>query len=102
MKKKRDFYSTLRYFSEEERIIEINKTKMIEKLGIIIFYDNTYSNSGNYKPSMYKTIEEYERDRARAHYLITMNKPIPQALQNKLIAARIELEKKGLLEPFIE
>lgn len=102
MKRKKRSIHNLRTITREEQEYAIYLTNLRLKLGIQTIYDNSYSGGNKYIPSMYTSTDEYEYDKLIVDNLITMNKPIPQDLQNKLIAARIELESLGLLEPYVE
>ena len=92
----------LRTITKEEQEYAIYLTNLRLMLGIQTVYDNSYSDENKYIPSMYSSTDEYEHDKLIVDNLITMNKPIPQVLEDKLIRARIELENEGLLEPYTE
>lgn len=98
-KRKISFYEGIHPISEEERKKEIKETKLRAYLGIDIFYDDA-SVTKEYTPSVYKSQNEYESDKLKAECYICNNKPVPQTLQNKLVAARIELENKGLIKRY--
>ena len=100
MKKKRSFFASAITFTDEEIQTEKLKAKLRAKLGIKTIYDDTQCKQYSYIPSMYSSIEEYERDKDKADYLITIDKPIPNELYDKLVQARLELESKGLLKKF--
>ena len=102
MKRKRSFYEGVHQISEEEIALQIKKSKLRAKLGIILFYDDTHTTLETYTPSMYTSIEKYEEEKSKANYYININKPIPKDMEARLIAARIELENKGLLEKYTD
>ena len=84
----------------EHAMLQANKrAQLLNYLGIAEYYDQpttTYINK--YVPTVYKSIEEYESDKFNARMLIDLNKPIPKELERKLVTARKELEKHGILE----
>ena len=102
MKNKRSFYASVRIISEEERAKEMYKEKMRAKLGILVIYDAAYNSADNYKPSMYSSLQKYEEEKNKAHLFITMEKHVPKDMEQRLIAARIELENMGLLDRYEE
>ena len=97
---KRSFYASVRTISKEEQAREIYKAKLRAKLGIQTIYDAAHNNVDSYKPSMYSSIQKYEEEKSKAHLFITMNKSVPKDMEQRLIAARIELENLGLIERF--
>ena len=85
--------------SDVNNAIEQEKIRLM--LGIYTTYDAIQSNNHNrYAPSMYSSLDEYELDKNEADNYIYNNKSVPKQLEQKLIAARIELENKGLLEKY--
>lgn len=75
------------------------RTKLLEYLGIIEYYDQSETvYISEYIPTRYKSIEAYESDKFTARMLIDSNKPIPKELEQKLVIAKQELERYGVLE----
>lgn len=102
MRKKIDARKLAYTLTEEDVKEAIMQEKIRVKLGLYDVYDSTYTESKEYVPSMYSSIDAYEYDKYIAENLILFNKPIPKELEDKLIRARLELENIGLLEPYTE
>ena len=116
--KKVDIKDIITYFTEEEIAENIRRTNLMDKLGIILYFDKSDNNSkekeytdpyfkitdSQFKQlnTQYKCFADYDRDKNTANYLICNDKPIPQDLYNKLAQTRIELEQAGLLPPYKE
>lgn len=72
-------------------------------LGILpIDYDTPGRDYEIVIPSNYRTEHEYENDKSLADSFIFKDMSVPKDLANKLIAARRDLEKRGLKEPIDE
>lgn len=52
-------------------------------------------------PSNYDSIYEYSEDKNDASFYIYNNRKVPKQLAKKLIRARRQLERRGVLEPFV-
>lgn len=101
MKKKISVKELAYTLTESDVTNAIEQEKIRIMLGIYTTYDAVQSNNhNNYVPSMYSSLDEYELDKGEADNYIYNNKPVPKQLEQKLIAARIELENKGLLQRY--
>lgn len=102
MKKKRHRISIkdLRELTDEEVLENKRKLDLLFGLGIMLGYDDVGVNNEKTFLSvstLYKSLYDYEVDKSEASLMITEKKPITQALYDKLLITKQELEQAGLI-----
>ena len=101
MRRKIDIRKLAYTLTEKDVKEAIEQENIRRLLGIYTVYDDVQNKKVvGYIPSMYKSLDEYEIDKSEADNYIYNNQPVPDALASKLIAARIELEKRNLIKKY--
>lgn len=100
-KVKHSIYDLAKGISPEEIAVDRRQNELRMKLGLNYNWEdrnyNKYVKEFLKISTHYKSINDYELDKAKASILITENKPIPADLYNRLLQTKEELEKANIL-----
>jgi len=99
--KKHSAYAEAVLRSPEEIKSEKYRLKLKREVGIFYFFDSP-SRKDTGLPVNYTSYIEYTKDKYEASTLIDSNQQIPKELYDKLVIARIDLQKRGILPTFNE